>query len=243
MWRTTGRDAEKRGQEAPDTKRLLLVWVPLVAVVTVMCSVCLLFNAPPSPLRSALVKRADAVFGSWYSQSWNLFGPQVPEGTWEVELRARFAHRQGEPDTREWDLTEETHPSGGARLLHQSKEGHMLNCFVEYALGARPGTDPDEDTSLRMLRTKCRDDFVSPGARTPSAPMWDRYFSAHARELARDRAGDTRRIEAVRVRLRIREVPPFEERHTGQPPAAEPPAAVHDMHDTGWHAYVPVAAR
>lgn len=239
MWRTTGKDAQRKGQEVPDTKRLLLVWAPLVAVVTVMCAVCLLFNAPPSPLRSALAHRADAVFGSWYGQSWNLFGPQVPEGSWQVALRVRFAHRPGEPDMREWNLTEEVNPSGGARLLHQSKEGHMLNCFGEYALGIGPGADPGEDTSMRMLRTKCRDDYVSLEARGPWAPMWDRYFSAHARDLAREQAGDRRPIKAVRVQMRVREAPPFGEREA---PAQARGAPVL-VHDTDWRPYVPVEAR
>lgn len=239
MWRTNGWDTQRKGQEVPDTKRLLLVWAPLVAVVTVMCAVCLLFNAPPSPLRSALAQRADAVFGSWYGQSWNLFGPQVPEGTWQVGLRVRLAHRKGQPDTREWNLTEEVNSSGGTRLLHQSKEGHMLNCFGEYALGVRPGTDPGEDTSLRMLRTKCRDDYVTPEARAPSAPWWDRYFSAHARQLVREQAGDRRPIEAVRVRMRVQPVPPFQERDA-PPEARKPPVLVHD---TDWRPYVPVEAR
>lgn len=82
MWRTTSADAhqEHAGQAVPavlGTRGLLLVWAPLVAVVTVMSAVCLLCNAPPSPLRSAMEQHAGAVLGSWYGRGLeSLYGQQ-----------------------------------------------------------------------------------------------------------------------------------------------------------------------
>ncbi|WP_225842653.1 DUF5819 family protein [Streptomyces albus] len=214
-------------------RRLAVLWGPLGVSVALICGVCLLFNAPAGPLRAALIRPADAAFGSWYRQSWNLFAPGVPTATVRTTLSVRFADRGGGPQTASWDLSRRFDSPWYVRLLKQDKEEGLLFCFAEYARGIRPGKPPGLDASARMQRTHCRDDYVAPAHRNAEEPLWDRFFSAHGRELA----GPGRPIAAVRVRFTARNVPPYRERHRAGGRSAEVGQVVYD---SGWRPYVAV---
>ncbi|MFH9425026.1 DUF5819 family protein [Streptomyces sp. NPDC017529] len=208
--------------------RLLLLWAVSLTVSAAFCTACLVFNAPPSPVRDRLVPSADAVFGPWFGQSWYLFGKQIPEEHTQVVLTARLtesAHRAGR--TVEWDLSHEIVPVAAERWVRQNPDWHVLLCFQQHALGTRSDAVPNEDFSRRMLRGWCRDDFVTPRHRDRPGATWDRYFSNWATRLS-----GTDRIAAVRVRLRATPAAPFPERHSGHRTATA------TLHDTGWRPYV-----
>ncbi|MFH8753571.1 DUF5819 family protein [Streptomyces rimosus] len=195
------------------------------------CAACLVFNAPPSPVRDRLAPPAEAVFAPWFGQSWYLFGKQIPEEYLQVVLTARLtepAHRADR--TMTWDLTREIIPGAVERWVRQSPDWHVLMCFQQLALGMRSDADPDEDFSRRMLRGWCRDDFVAPHHRDRPGATWDRYFSHWATRLS-----GSDRIAAVRARLRATPAVRYPERHSGHRPATV------TLHDTGWRPYVPQA--
>ncbi|WP_344564941.1 hypothetical protein [Streptomyces axinellae] len=54
-----------------------------------MSAVCLLCNAPPSPLRSAVEQRADTVLGPWHGRGLGPLYGQEPDLTVPPEQRGR----------------------------------------------------------------------------------------------------------------------------------------------------------
>ncbi|MER7468171.1 DUF5819 family protein [Streptomyces sp. NPDC097981] len=197
-----------------------------MALVTAFCASVVVFNAPSSPVRQRLMVTVDALFGLLFEQRWLLFS-EVPTEAYGLTLQVRYVD-PADGRTRESgerDLLGEADPSPARRLVRQSKDTHVLNCYRVYALRLylAPGTPQHgcsspvgEPTSWPLARTR-----------------FDRYFSAEAQE-----AFPQARILGFRTRVRAASAVPFADRDKGKP---EPAAKVVD--DPGWRPYVPEAAQ
>ncbi|MDH6111509.1 hypothetical protein P3T36_004663 [Kitasatospora sp. MAP12-15] len=206
--------------------RLLLWWIPLLLLGAAYCGSTVVFNAPASPLRQRLMRPAEALFGPAFDQRWLLFS-QVPTEAYTLTLQVRYVD-PGDGRTvesGERDLLAEADPSLSRRLVMQSKDTHVLNCYRVYALGLyrTPGTP----------QHGCSSAVGEPATWDQARTRFDRYFSAEAEEQY-----PAARIVAVRTRLRATPAVPFADRGSDLPAPAS-----RLVDDPGWQPYTPGVGR
>ncbi|WP_329571263.1 hypothetical protein [Kitasatospora sp. NBC_01266] len=128
-------------------------------------------------------------------------------------------------ESAERDLLDEADPSVAKRLIAQSKDTHVLNCYRVYATGLylAPGTP----------QHGCSSAVAAPTTRDRTRESYERYFSAKAREQF-----PAARILAVRTRVLATPVTPYAQRNS-----VAPPAPAQTVADSGWQPYIPGVGR
>lgn len=212
----------------------LRVYVLLALVpVTVFSLACLLYNAPPSPVKVRLGHRASTIVEPYFGQDWELFAPTPGTTNDLLYLQARLIPK----GSTEVVTTQPVEVEGaidrmprGNRFLPTKLPGVML-AFQESA-DQYTRTSNDISKAPKDLQPAMRKDLDARFA--PSFDEMQRFLSARAATLY-----PGARIIAIRATFERRDIVPFSERYVVPTPhEPEKPEL-----QTSWMTYVDGVAK
>lgn len=211
------------------SRRVLLLWLPVLALVGVYLVSTTFTTLPRSALSDDLSPLTGRVMRPYFTQRWNLFAPDAPVANYGTRLQVRYRpHADGPVLTSPvLNLSDQAvHAAHGAPLA----KGEMKDMAVAFMESAYPyrsqlaALGPRQRTPAAFRRSAGRD---YEGLAT-FLDSFQRYLSSAA-----DHEFPGAQVVGVRGEVGGDPVTPFPQRGSGQPPAP-----FYAVFDSGWWPYV-----